>query len=163
MIDQRLDEAFEILKNPYPITSAPDEWSAFGQYVSSKLRGYSKQTSSIVQHLINNTLFEADMGKHAANSYQFLQPSQHFPYQSSPSSSTYFTQNSYSSSTSSQTTPVISFSPQTPGPSYMVLSPVPPNNITTESSEYNIGNSILQENTNSDSSSFYNQYDHNIV
>lgn len=35
---------------------------AFGEYIASKMRGYSHNTKSFVQHKINNILFEADMG-----------------------------------------------------------------------------------------------------
>lgn len=63
LVDQRLEEAFEILKRPYPTTTSPDDWSVYGQHVANKLRRYPKQTSSIVQHFINNLLFEADMMK----------------------------------------------------------------------------------------------------
>lgn len=102
MEDQRLEEAFKILKRPYPTSRAPDDWSIYGEHVGNKLRGYSKQASSIVQHLMNNLLFEADMGKYDANPYQFIQPSQHFFYQNSPSAST-FSQHSFASSTPSHT------------------------------------------------------------
>lgn len=36
--------------------------AAFGDYIASKLRGYSHKTKCFVQHKINNILFEADMG-----------------------------------------------------------------------------------------------------
>lgn len=36
--------------------------AAFGDYIASKLRGYSHNTKCFVQHKINNILFEADMG-----------------------------------------------------------------------------------------------------
>lgn len=84
IIGQHVEEATEILKIPYSPTTAPDEWSVYGQHVANKLRGYHKKTSSIVQHLINNILFEADMGKHDETSYQFIQSSQPLTYQIMP-------------------------------------------------------------------------------
>lgn len=36
----------------------------FGEYVATELRKYNERTRSIVQHLIHNILFDADMGKH---------------------------------------------------------------------------------------------------
>jgi len=133
LVDQRLDEAFEILKRPYPTTTAPDDWSIYGQHVANKLRGYSKQTSSIVQHLINNIIFEADMGKHDANPYQFIQPSQHFSYQNSPLSSTsYFHTPQHSFTLSSHShSPVPSLSTEIP-----YDSPSTSNNINIQASEY---------------------------
>lgn len=93
LVDQHLGEVYEIPKRPYPTTSAHD-WSIYGQHVANKLRGYPKQTSYIVQHNINNLLFEADMGKYDANPYQFIQPFQHFSHKNSPSSSTAVSHNS---------------------------------------------------------------------
>lgn len=138
MVDQRLEEAFEILKRPYPTTTSPDDWSVYGQHVANKLRGYPKQTSSIVQHFINNLLFEADMGKYDENPYQFIQQPQHFSYQNSPSSSTSFSHNSQPSfalSTPSYTS-VPSLSIESKVPYDSVISPLAQNNITIPSSEY---------------------------
>lgn len=35
----------------------------FREHVAMKLRNYDDQTTSIVHHLINNVLFNADMGR----------------------------------------------------------------------------------------------------
>ncbi|KAG8272283.1 hypothetical protein J6590_044942 [Homalodisca vitripennis] len=37
----------------------------FAEYVAAKLRGYPEYTRNVVQHKINNILFEADMGTYA--------------------------------------------------------------------------------------------------
>jgi len=153
LVDKRFEEAFDILKRPYPMSTALDDWSTYGEHVGNKLRGYSKQTSSIVQHFINNLLFEADMGKYDANSYQFIQPSQHFSYQNSPSSSTSFSHNSKHSFASSTTShvPVPLLSTESEIPYVSVISPSTPSNITIQSSEYM--ESTVQENLDS---TFYN-------
>lgn len=150
MEDQRLEEAFNILNRPYPTSRALDDWSIYGEHVGNKLRGYSKKASSIVQHLINNLLFEADMGKYDANPYQLIQPSQHLFYQNSPSAST-FSQHSFASSTPSHT-PVPSLSTASDTPYYdipydSVVSPPTSNNIIIQSSEY-MGSNV-QENLGS--------------
>lgn len=115
LVDEHLQEAFDILKRPYPTSTAPDEWSIYVEHVGNKLRGYPKQTAYIVQHLINNLLFEADMGKYDANPFQFVQPSQHFLYQNSPSTSFY--QNSPSTSFS-HNSPSTSFNQNSPSTSF---------------------------------------------
>ncbi|GLH14964.1 uncharacterized protein GBIM_19387 [Gryllus bimaculatus] len=51
---------------PGPGPGASDEAAVFGQYVAEKLRGYSRRTRAVVEHLVSNVLFEADMGKHDA-------------------------------------------------------------------------------------------------
>lgn len=112
-IHQRLDESFEILVRPHSTTTASDEWSVFGQHVANKLRGYPKKTCFIVQHFINDILFDADMGKYDASSSQFVEPPQPFPCQSSPSTS--FSSKSFASFISPRNTivPVNSPPPQT--------------------------------------------------
>lgn len=42
---------------------------AFGVHVAHKLRGYDRRTCTIVQHHINNILFEADMGKYLSETH----------------------------------------------------------------------------------------------
>lgn len=39
-----------------------DPCTLFADYVVSKMKGYNHHTQNIVQHKINNILFEADMG-----------------------------------------------------------------------------------------------------
>lgn len=78
LTDHISDEAIKV----YPST-APDEWSIYGQHVGNKLRKYNKQTGIMVQHLINSILFEADFGKYEVSSYSFIQP--HNPRSPPPS------------------------------------------------------------------------------
>lgn len=66
--DFQIDESFNILKYTNALTNSQftlrhDECTSYGQYVENKIRNYSSKTRSIVQHQINNILFEADMGK----------------------------------------------------------------------------------------------------
>lgn len=42
--------------------NGPDVCELYGKYLAAKLRSYSKQTQTVVQYLINNILFKADMG-----------------------------------------------------------------------------------------------------
>lgn len=41
-----------------------DAAGVYGEHVAMKLRNYGSQTFSVVQHLINNILFDADMGRY---------------------------------------------------------------------------------------------------
>lgn len=42
-----------------------DSCDVYSEHVAMKLRKYNERTRSIVQHLFNNILFEADMGKYS--------------------------------------------------------------------------------------------------
>lgn len=71
--DPRIDEAFTILKKSASNISQnlSDEFTTYGLHVGNKIRNYQPKTRSLVEHHINNILFEADMGKydfHATNS-----------------------------------------------------------------------------------------------
>lgn len=72
--DSRIDEAFAILKKTALNTSninsqnLSDECTTYGLLVGNKIRNYQPKTRSLVQHYINNILFEADMGKYDFNS-----------------------------------------------------------------------------------------------
>lgn len=60
----RIREAIKMLG---AVSSSPlqaDECGVYGQHVGNKLRHYSKMTQAIVQHNINNILFNADMGQY---------------------------------------------------------------------------------------------------
>lgn len=59
MENPRIEEAFGIIKN-YKATRSP--YSAYGQHIAQKLSGYSNRTRALVEHSINNILFDADMG-----------------------------------------------------------------------------------------------------
>ncbi|KAJ8920508.1 hypothetical protein NQ315_005377 [Exocentrus adspersus] len=48
----------------FSIFTPQDENSAFGQYISCKLRKFNPKTRAFVEHAINQVLFEADMGKY---------------------------------------------------------------------------------------------------
>lgn len=48
--------------------SVSNSCSIYGQYVANKLMNYSDRTRAIVEHKINNILFEADMGNFDQNS-----------------------------------------------------------------------------------------------
>lgn len=64
MCDRRLDEALNIMKATAAKKANKSTDAIYGQYVTSKLETYSPRCKSIVQHLINNILFDADMGKY---------------------------------------------------------------------------------------------------
>ncbi|KAF5289944.1 hypothetical protein FQR65_LT11691 [Abscondita terminalis] len=49
-----------------------DTSSVFGEYVAIKHRGYDTHTQHIVEHLINNILFQADIGKYETGKEQSL-------------------------------------------------------------------------------------------
>lgn len=43
-----------------------DRFDTYGQHIANKLRTYTTKAEVIVEHLINNILFEADMGQYDA-------------------------------------------------------------------------------------------------
>lgn len=69
-VDAQLKDVVDLMKNvgnkicaskpASQISKSTDV--AFGEYIASKLCGYSHNTKCFVQHKINNILFEADMG-----------------------------------------------------------------------------------------------------
>lgn len=61
MEETRADEAYAILKEA---VNNKDASTVFGEYVATKHRQYSGYTKNIIEHLINNVLFDADMGKY---------------------------------------------------------------------------------------------------
>ena len=56
----REQEAYDILKN----ACQRDDCSIYGEHVANELRSLSSRARTIVKHTINNTLFEAAMGKY---------------------------------------------------------------------------------------------------
>jgi hypothetical protein len=62
--DPRVAEAYKILKEVSERNEKRDDCVVYGEHVAHKLRGYDSRTCAIVQHHINNILFEADMGKY---------------------------------------------------------------------------------------------------
>lgn len=53
---------YESLLVPTSNNNTRDECELYGAYLATKLRSYSKQTQTVVQYLMNNILFKADMG-----------------------------------------------------------------------------------------------------
>lgn len=72
MEDDRADEAYAILKES--VNKPRDASTVFGEYVATKHRQYSAYTKNLVEHAINNILFEADMGKYDPSTLQQLTP-----------------------------------------------------------------------------------------
>lgn len=62
--DPRVAEAYKILKEVSERNEKRDDCFDFGEHVTLKLQGYDRRTCAVVQHHINNILFEADMGKY---------------------------------------------------------------------------------------------------
>ena len=60
--DPRIEEAFRILKKS-TAAETQNPYSAYGQHIAQKMMGYSSRTRILVEHAINNVLFEADMGR----------------------------------------------------------------------------------------------------
>lgn len=56
----REEEAYSILKN----ACQRDDCSIYGEHVANELRNLSCRARTMVKHIINNTLFEAAMGKY---------------------------------------------------------------------------------------------------
>lgn len=61
--DRRVDEAYEIMKQTVAKKANKNKNYIFGEYVATKLDAYSDRCRNVVQHLINNIIFDADMGK----------------------------------------------------------------------------------------------------
>lgn len=78
--DQRVDEAYNILKSTVAKREVRDASSVFGEYVAGKHHSYSDKTKCVVEHMINNILFDADMGnlepnwQREASSSEVLRP-----------------------------------------------------------------------------------------
>lgn len=67
----RVEQSFDTLQDMYSYAPArtqfmplQDRFSTYGEHVANKLRTYSTRTQAIVEHAINNILFEADMGNY---------------------------------------------------------------------------------------------------
>jgi hypothetical protein len=74
--DPRVAEAYKILKEVSERSERRDDCVVYGEHVAHKLRGYDRRTCAIVQHHINNILFEADMGKYLNGNLYNQQPMQ---------------------------------------------------------------------------------------
>lgn len=55
-----IKEAYTIFKQAYKRESC----DIYGEHIAFKLKSYNERTRNIVQHLFNDILFEADMGKY---------------------------------------------------------------------------------------------------
>lgn len=93
--DPRVQKAFDIMEK----SIERDPAGVYGEHVAMKLRSYDSHTFSIVQHLINNTLFNADMGKYKSHTTQTTNQL-YRPILKSPLSSSDDTGSSYSHSPS---------------------------------------------------------------
>ncbi|CAH2003167.1 unnamed protein product [Acanthoscelides obtectus] len=66
--DPKVAEAYKIMKEAQARSSrrekAEDRFDIYGQHIASKLRTYSKRAEIMVEHAINNILFEADLGNY---------------------------------------------------------------------------------------------------
>ncbi|KRT85324.1 Myb/SANT-like transcription factor, partial [Oryctes borbonicus] len=61
--DPCIEEAYNVLKT----SATRDACDIYGEHIAMKLRNYSSRTQSVVQHLFNNILFNADMGQYDEN------------------------------------------------------------------------------------------------
>ncbi|VVC45279.1 Hypothetical protein CINCED_3A016423 [Cinara cedri] len=64
--DPQVDEAckvFKIIAENKNALTEKDECISFGEYVTTQLKKFDSHTRAIAKHLIQNTLFEAEMGK----------------------------------------------------------------------------------------------------
>ncbi|XP_023310965.1 uncharacterized protein LOC111691820 [Anoplophora glabripennis] len=72
--DPRVAAAYDILKN---VSNTPkDECFTFGQHIATKLQKFDNRVRSIAMHLMNNIIFDAEMGKY--NDYQKTSVETHF-------------------------------------------------------------------------------------
>ena len=79
--DPRLSAAYNILQN---VANAPkDECSTFGKHVATKLKKFDDRVRSVVMHLMNNIIFDAEMGKY--NNYGHSSVQTPPPYAQEPS------------------------------------------------------------------------------
>ena len=66
------------------MANAPkDECSTFGQHVATKLKKFDDRVRSVVMHLMNNIIFDAEMGKY--NNYGHSSVQTPPPYAQEPS------------------------------------------------------------------------------
>lgn len=98
----RSDEAYSILKQTVENRNHRDESAIFGEHVANKHRKYNQHTRSIVEHLIADIFFKADMGDYEKNTQNW--PSSNCtPYTTPiPSPSPTYSSSEYSQSVSHQ-------------------------------------------------------------
>ncbi|XP_054007409.1 uncharacterized protein LOC128891708 [Hylaeus anthracinus] len=66
--DPQMERAYRIIEETVSKRTARDASTIFGEHVTMKHRSYNRHTQSVVEHLISNILFDADMGKYNENS-----------------------------------------------------------------------------------------------
>lgn len=105
--DPRVSAAYDILKN---VANTPkDECFTFGQHIATKLQKFDEKVRSVAMHVINNIIFDAEMGKYNNyfnNSYNHQTPSQAYQQYTTlscavPAPSPTYSVNSYQSNQSS--------------------------------------------------------------
>ncbi|XP_043263447.1 uncharacterized protein LOC122403782 [Colletes gigas] len=106
-------EAYKILKHMYSNKKIKDEYDLYGEQVAIKIRKLqTPQSRAIVQHLINTTLFEAEMGKY-----------NNFPSFNNPNPNPYT--HNYTSPISSSTFPFTTQSSNSPQSTINIQVPSP--------------------------------------
>lgn len=60
--NSRADEAYHLLKMTVANKNVRDESTIYGEHIASKHRKYSTKTRSVIEYLIADILFKADMG-----------------------------------------------------------------------------------------------------
>ncbi|XP_077287924.1 uncharacterized protein LOC143912515 isoform X2 [Arctopsyche grandis] len=76
--NRRIEEAYNNMQQAVKIQSERDSSSTYGEYIANKHRTYSSRTKIMVEHLITNIIFEADVGRYEPN-YDFDAASIHSP------------------------------------------------------------------------------------
>lgn len=74
--DQRAEEAYNNMQEALKRRRERDQSTTFGEHVSNKHRSYSSRTKCVVEHLISNILFDADIGKY--ENYPFITPTSNY-------------------------------------------------------------------------------------
>lgn len=73
----RTEQAYNILQDAVKRQNVRDDSTIYGEYVASKHSKYSAHTKSVVEHLIANIFFNADMGKYENPNHKSYHPSYH--------------------------------------------------------------------------------------
>lgn len=73
---QRAEKAYNNMQEVLKRRRARDQSTTFGEHVANKHRSYSSRTKCVVEHLISNILFDADIGKY--ENYPFITPTSNY-------------------------------------------------------------------------------------
>ncbi|XP_076626724.1 uncharacterized protein LOC143344496 [Colletes latitarsis] len=65
--DPQVERAYRIIEDTVSKRTVRDASAIFGEHVAIKHRSYNRHTQNMVEHLISDILFEADMGKYNEN------------------------------------------------------------------------------------------------